>query len=715
MISGATRGTGGHALGAHLADAKHLNEEAVLGSSRGLVGGTIREQIAEITDLTSHSRAAQPLYHVHADPPEGAAWSEQTWSRYWLLFEREFGLERAAYSEEHHLKEGRAHRHRVYSLVREDGTTNPMRQDFARREKLSRIIEHETGAPMVSGAFNRKVHQFLLQDGRYDIAQAMEHGGLLDGSRTRAVLTPRERAQAERTGIDPQDIATQALAAWRASDDGKSFRAALLEHGLRIMQGERVPVLVDQAGGTHPLARLLGKASKAAGEVRINAAAVDARLAGQQLDPLPEGGRGRRRVFQPQVGAAVAPACGSKSSLPGSIAPMLTALQDIAVPSTGRIEDIRLGVVVDLGAGATMPDADGMDSVRPMDPSKPGDADRFWREMAAAWTRRLEKQAADLARIQQQHTTAHAHGGHHDPGTGITDDTTGQLGRAGAGADPALVAGPHRRDPRRHQGSEAAAHSGQERHDRGFLRGNGGRQDGRPADAPASAAGSAGGGGGPDSPAPADPVRPGRGAAAPGSQAGRGHRAADRCRLEQARLRSGLRRTGAEGTLRDLTARLRAGPTEADVGYRVRVLRQHGILAGLPGHMAIVRRRDPDETSMEAGERRTRWMAAAQDSYDTSWLPEAVVADLDNVHVDERHQAVIVVLRSETRIVDRLDRVDIVGTAGDVSAGELAEAVLRRGWDQVDVHGPAALHRAIATSLKFPSDPAPGSTRSYAP
>ena len=115
--------------------------------------------------------------------------------------------------------------------------------------------------------------------------------------------------------------------------------------------------------------------------------------------------------------------------------------------------------------------------------------------------------------------------------------------------------------------------------------------------------------------------------------------------------------------------------------------------------MAVVRRRDTDETAREAGERRARWLAAARNGYDKSWLPESVVANLDHVHVDDRHQAVIVVLWSETRIVDQLDRVDIVGTADDVSAEELAEAVLRRGWTKVDVHGTTALKQAMAASL----------------
>ena len=115
----------------------------------------------------------------------------------------------------------------------------------------------------------------------------------------------------------------------------------------------------------------------------------------------------------------------------------------------------------------------------------------------------------------------------------------------------------------------------------------------------------------------------------------------------------------------------------------------------------MARTSEPGEDAEARAGRRARWLAAAfRDAYDLSWVPESLVANLVGVHVDREHQAVMLVLRSGTRIVDRLDRVDIVGTADDVAVGELVEAVRRRGWMSVEVHGSPGFRKAVAARLR---------------
>ena len=58
------------------------------------------------------------------------------------------------------------------------------------------------------------------------------------------------------------------------------------------------------------------------------------------------------------------------------------------------------------------------------------------------------------------------------------------------------------------------------------------------------------------------------------------------------------------------------------------------------------------------------------------------------------------VLKSGTRIIDRLDRIDVVGTADDVAVSELVEAVQRRGWTSVKVYGGPEFRRAAAMLLQ---------------
>lgn len=280
MIGGATRGAGGPALGTHLADRKRLNEETRAGTSRGLVSEGIRDRVAELTDIAGHARSRRPLYHVHADPPE--AWSEERWDAYWIRFEREFGLESQPFAEAAHVKHGREHRHRVYSLVTGDGSCIRMDHDYARREKIHRLVELETGGRLTPGRHNRAVIQSLEREGRADAAAAMRDAGLDTMARPEASTTPPRRAQAERTGVAPGDVGAAALAAWRTSDSGPAFRAALVAYGLELARGDRVPVLVDASGNALPLARLLGKASKDGGD-RIAASAVTDRLVGMDL------------------------------------------------------------------------------------------------------------------------------------------------------------------------------------------------------------------------------------------------------------------------------------------------------------------------------------------------------------------------------------------------------------------------------------------------
>ena len=284
MIAGATRGAGGPALGRHLASAG-MNEHVITGESRGLMSEDIGDQVAELTRLGSHARTQAPVYHVHADPPEGRPWDDADRARYWELFEKEFGLERQPFASVVHVKGGREHEHRAYLRTRPDGTAIRLDHDFARREKLSRIMEHERGEPFTRGAHNRTVITALKKDGREDVADAMRAAGLHEGPRARAGLSPTDRAQQERTHVAKAAVAAAALAAWRQSDTGPALLHALAAQGLRLAAGDKpgLAVVLDGAGGAHSLARLLAQASKAEGGARLPAADVAARLDGMVL------------------------------------------------------------------------------------------------------------------------------------------------------------------------------------------------------------------------------------------------------------------------------------------------------------------------------------------------------------------------------------------------------------------------------------------------
>jgi len=305
VIAGATRGTGGRALAKHLVN-RVANESNEPGPSRGLVSdpSDAYAQQRELEALQSHARTARPIHHVHLDPPPGLSLQTEAAARslFWQEYEREFGLEQAPFYSRIHVKSGRTHEHRVYGLGRADGSVVGLSFEFARREKVSRAVEVGMGLPLTAGAHNRAVIGALERDGRPEIAEAMRAAGLHEGPRPRAPTTPAQRAQSERTGIDPRTLGAAVLAAWRSSNDGAAFRSALADQGLVLAQGTKAAIVVDGAGGTHPLARMLGKESKAAEGDRIAAADVSARLAG--LD-LPRHVPGADPVQVPAVAPAV--------------------------------------------------------------------------------------------------------------------------------------------------------------------------------------------------------------------------------------------------------------------------------------------------------------------------------------------------------------------------------------------------------------------------
>jgi hypothetical protein len=86
-------------------------------------------------------------------------------------------------------------------------------------------------------------------------------------------------------------------------------------------------------------------------------------------------------------------------------------------------------------------------------------------------------------------------------------------------------------------------------------------------------------------------------------------------------------------------------------------------------------------------------------------VPASVVANLAHIDVDQANQAVILTLRSGTRIIDQRTRIHVVGTTDDVAVGEMVAAVQRRGWDAVRLHGSPAFQRAAAIRLQLLEPP----------
>ncbi|CAM2879412.1 hypothetical protein JHFBIEKO_0266 [Methylobacterium mesophilicum] len=276
MISGAMRGKGGDALARHLL--KDENDSVAVIAPRGLGSPDLVHQVRELVAMSLGGRTDAPCYHVHVDPETEISDNAGARRRWWALFEREFKLAGQPYCGAEHVKHGRGHEHRVYSLVRRDGGVVDVAWDYARREKVSRIVEYEFGLAPVPSKHGRSIAKALREEGREDVADWLEASGTLDAERPVAALSPTERLVQERTGVSLASVRAAALGAWHASTDGEGLREALRERGLRLHAGRSGPVVYDESGAAHLLTRLIGAASKAADGQRIPAAAVRARL-----------------------------------------------------------------------------------------------------------------------------------------------------------------------------------------------------------------------------------------------------------------------------------------------------------------------------------------------------------------------------------------------------------------------------------------------------
>ncbi|QYO76540.1 LPD7 domain-containing protein [Devosia salina] len=284
MIGGLVLHDGHPALAIHLARVD--DNERVTFRTRGLSANTIADAIAELRLMALGSRTGKPIIHSWASP--SMTYSDADWERHREEYEAEFGLVGFPCVEVYHLKYGEGgrtsmHVHRVHLRIDSDGRVASTSHSAARQEKVSRISEFLAGERFTSGVFNKSVISRLREEGRPEIADAMVRAGL-DKTTAAASPTSVERATAERLqDLSVDEVWRRCAAAWRRSDTGPAFSAALADSGLRLAQGEKCPVVVSPAGVTHPLLRAINKGGERQSGQAIRKADLTARLRGMVL------------------------------------------------------------------------------------------------------------------------------------------------------------------------------------------------------------------------------------------------------------------------------------------------------------------------------------------------------------------------------------------------------------------------------------------------
>jgi hypothetical protein len=289
MIGGSVEHDGNRALAVHLAKAG--DNETIAVATHGLASDTLYEALDELNFMSVGCRSRKPLLHVWASP--SVAYSDLDWQRHREAFESEFGLVGFPCIEVTHRKLGAGgrsseHKHFVYLRVDTDGKAVRMSHSARRMEKVSRIAEVRNGERLTSGLFNDSVIAHLRQEGIFDVSDAMVRAGL-EGTRAKTTPTSNERAMSERLAdLAADEVWRRAAAAWRLSDNGISFQAALLDNGLRLAMGKKCHVVVTHNGGVHPLLRAIKKGGHSVDLDRLRKADIDARLKGLHIVPVDE-------------------------------------------------------------------------------------------------------------------------------------------------------------------------------------------------------------------------------------------------------------------------------------------------------------------------------------------------------------------------------------------------------------------------------------------
>jgi hypothetical protein len=224
------------------------NEAVRIAEIRGLPAHTLVDAFEEMRLIASASPQCKNFfYHADINPREDEALSEQQWDRAIDLLEQNLGLDGQSRVVIEHDKNGRVHRHVLWSRIDPDTMraipdSNNYAIHMKTADELEKLFGHER----------------------------TERGRGPEGPNP----ANYEVFRGKKSGIDPYAVKAELTELWRQSDSGHAFAAALDAHGYILARGDRRDfVVIDPAGDEHSLARRIGGAKTA--EIRAFMADID--------------------------------------------------------------------------------------------------------------------------------------------------------------------------------------------------------------------------------------------------------------------------------------------------------------------------------------------------------------------------------------------------------------------------------------------------------
>lgn len=106
------------------------------------------------------------------------------------------------------------------------------------------------------------------------------------------------------------------------------------------------------------------------------------------------------------------------------------------------------------------------------------------------------------------------------------------------------------------------------------------------------------------------------------------------------------------------------------------------------------------DSSPDVETRRRRWIAyCLRHAYKVGWVPEVAAANVVQVEWRAAEEILVLTLRSGTQLIDRFDRIEVLGEADETAIAELVAAAKRRGWQAARVFGTPAFRVEAARAL----------------
>ena len=233
IIAAVKRGNGGQLADYLLKEKK--NDRATLMELRGFANPhDLKSGLLGIALEAAQTKGTAPFYHAALRLDDDETLTPEQWQHSIETLERRLKLDGQARAVVEHVFKGQPHVHVVWSLVdREHGRMIELPFDAERRIETARQIEQQFGLRTLARAHAPTQERLSRMD--YEQAERMR-----------------------RTVAEIRAVKAAIRAAWRRSDNGAAFTAALQEHRLRLALGdsERQPFgVVDVCGKFHVLTR----------------------------------------------------------------------------------------------------------------------------------------------------------------------------------------------------------------------------------------------------------------------------------------------------------------------------------------------------------------------------------------------------------------------------------------------------------------------------